>query len=113
MRRPTPLLTILLLFTVVLISLSVSNSTVQEVDNSLANVQTVDGIYIFIRSIPVNKYIVMGTIDCPAMVNSWKEGARVKAMIKYANKKYNGFHGIVFRTGQDLCEADVIKFNSK
>ena len=78
-------------------------------DNGMANVEQIEGIYVFMLSKPVGKYEYMGTVEKKGIVMSGKPEEMLNIMIKKAKKEYPQCQAIVF-TKVDMYKADCIKF---
>lgn len=98
-----------LLFALILISLVAFRSMN---DNNLAEVNQVQGYYIFVDSKPVKEYEYLGTVKVTAWNVSSEQYQGVRdGLIKKARKEYPKGDGIIFNfsaSGSD--QADVVKF---
>lgn len=86
-------------------------SSTTEKDSSLAEVNKIQGAYIFVDSEPVGKYEYLGTVNITLSFSNQYEPVR-DILIKKARKKYgNSFDGLIFHfTNGGTDKADVIKF---
>ncbi len=79
----------------------------QKINYGLAEVGfKIHGVYVFIKSEPVNEYIDIATIK--VSVKDTKRKTFEKA-IKKARGKYHNFNGMIFRYS-DLSQVDLIRF---
>lgn len=77
-------------------------------DHSLAKVNQVQGVFIFIQSTPVAEYSYQGTIKS-GVTWSGKPDEIFNSVVKSAHKKFPDCDGIIF-TDASLEKADCIKF---
>ncbi len=91
-------------FGLCLLAFTVTN----DVKNSTAEVDQIQGLYAFIHSKPVNEYEYLGSI-APKLVPSKNASSIINHMIKKGKEKYPNADGIVF-TDDALAKVDLIKF---
>lgn len=87
------------------ISTLISFSVVQE-DRAMAQVNRVEGLYIFCDSKPLKNYKYLGSVEVPLTVTDYYNVKR-KALIKKAKKDYPGANGLII-TDDKAKKADVI-----
>jgi hypothetical protein len=86
---------------------TLSYSLIQQPKN-LAEVEQIQGLYIFTDSKPVTEYEYLGTIKTGAVVMSSKHKDVMSILLKKAKKEYPTGEAIILSS--DYFEADVIKF---
>lgn len=74
---------------------------------ALANVK--ENIILFAESTPEKPYRHLGSVTC-ARVSPEREDQLLDHMIKQAQKEYEEFDALMFRSGSGLCKADVIQY---
>ena len=84
--------------------------TVYEIKNSTAEVEQVQGLYIFYKSKPLTEYDYLGTVKPPAVVPA-KPGNLLNAMIKRTKKQYPNADAIIL--DDNMYHPDAIKFKEK
>lgn len=80
-----------------------------ELKNNTAEVNRLEGVYIFVDSKPVKDYIFLGTIKAPGMVGSKDYEDLSPKMVKLALKKYPEAEAVIFKAGS-IYELEAIKF---
>ena len=80
-------------------------------DKSLANVNQVQGVYLFVQCKPVNEYTFQGNIKS-GLTMSGKPDELFNNVVKQAKKKFPDCDAIIF-TDATLEKADCIKFKSE
>lgn len=98
-----------LLFSVAILLLLSARIPTYDAKNSTAEVEKVEGIYIFYRSKPVNEYEYLGTHKIKI---SWtgQPDELFDTLVKKAKKKYPNLEAII--VADDLEQCDAIKFKS-
>lgn len=80
-------------------------------DNNLAEVNQVQGFYIFVDSKPVQEYEYLGTVKSGLTFSSGQYQSIRDILVKKARKEYPLGNGIIFHFhdgGTD--KADIVKF---
>lgn len=80
-------------------------------DNNLAEVEQIQGFYVFIDSKPVQEYEYLGTVKSSMNLISSQYQSIRDALIKKARKEHPSGNGIIFHfSNGGTDKADVIKF---
>ena len=79
-----------------------------EVKKRTAQVEQIQGLYVFIHSKPVKEYEYLGSFT-PGMVPSKNARSIINHMIKKGKLKYPNADGIIF-TDDELAKADFVRF---
>lgn len=77
--------------------------------NSTAEVETEQGILLFVASKPVQQYEYLGTVELNGIVMSNDYKHIMPKTVEKALKKYPNAQGVIFKDG-GVYKADVIKF---
>jgi hypothetical protein len=72
-----------------------------------AEVEQVQGIYIFYKSKPSRTYDYLGTVNTPAIIMNYKGSTLVPLMAKRAKEKHSTCNAIIFKN-EDMTECDAI-----
>lgn len=80
----------------------------QEFKNSHAEVDQVQGVYVFYRCKPVRQYDYLGTVSSPAIIKNYKGSYLVDLMVKRAKEKYSSCDAVIFKN-EDMTEVDAVK----
>lgn len=80
-----------------------------EPKNSTAEVEQVQGVYIYVSSKPVKDYEFLGNVKVPGMVGSKDYEDLMPKMVGRALKEYPKADAVIFKGGS-IYECDVIKF---
>lgn len=72
-----------------------------------AEVEQVQGIYVFYRSKPVRQYDYLGTVKTPFIIKNDKGSYLVDLMVKRAKEKHASCNAIIFKS-EDLNEVDAV-----
>lgn len=78
------------------------------IDKAQANVEQVNGIYVFGFAKPTAKYDVLGMVKIKGMVSNEKAPHMVDLLTGYAKKDYPSGEAIIINS--DFEKAEVIKF---
>jgi hypothetical protein len=100
----------LIIASLLLSIITITNSFGQEKDFSLAKVgKKIQGVYIFYGCEPANSYTYVKTIEVRL---DWADSYydSFEKVIEKAKKKESNFNGIIFQT-ENLTKADLIRFN--
>lgn len=81
--------------------------TYQELKLGSAEVDQVQGIYVFYRSKPAKAYDYLGTVKSPGIIKTWKGSYLVDLMVKRAKEKHPTCNGIIFKD-EDMTEVDAV-----
>jgi predicted small secreted protein len=88
----------------------VAFSTIQyEIKNHTAEVEQVQGVYIFVSSKPVKEFDYLGTVKAAGIVMSKDYEDLMPKMVKKAIKDYPKADAVIFKGGS-IYECDAIKF---
>lgn len=72
-----------------------------------AEVEQVQGLYIFYKSKPTRSYDYLGTVGTPAIIMNYKGSTLVTLMAKRAKEKHSTCNAIIFKN-EDMTECDAI-----
>ena len=101
-------LSVLFLGVVFLATTAFTVSKALEPSKTSANVEQIQGLYLFIKSKPVLEYEYLGT--CKTSITwSAKASEAINVMIKKVKKDYPSADGVIF-TDENLWQGDAIKF---
>lgn len=92
----------------ILVLLSLAFNLGYEVRTNTAEVEQIQGLYVFIHSKPVKEYEYLGTF-APGVVPSKDAQKIINYMIKKGKDKYPQADGIIF-TDDELGKSDLVKF---
>ena len=73
-----------------------------------ANVEQLEGVYIYYRSKPVSEYDYLGTYKMGGLISSNKPKYLMEVLIKKTKEKYPLMEGII--VSEDMYQCDAIKF---
>lgn len=93
--------------------LCLASSVSYEVKNSTAEVNQLEGIYIYTDCKPVKEYIYLGSVKLSGGVSNPQYSNVRDALIKKVNKEYENVDAVILTLnagGVDVC--DVIRFKS-
>jgi hypothetical protein len=79
-----------------------------EPNKKTAEVEQIQGLYVFIHSKPVMEYDYLGSFT-PGLVPSKNAQSIINHMIKKSKEKYPNADAIIF-TDDELGKADLVKF---
>lgn len=96
-----------LLIALLVVAIGVVSFT-QQNPKALAEVQQMQGLYVFTDSKPLAEYEYMGTVKTGPMVVSAKHRAIMGTLLENARKEYPEGNGIIL--SEDYFSADVIRF---
>lgn len=82
---------------------------IYEPKKSTAEVETVQGVYVFTTSKPVKEYEYLGNVQCGAVVMSKNYEDLMPKMVKKVKDKFPNADGVIFKNNM-IYECDVIKF---
>lgn len=97
-----------LLIPIIAIAVLASAFTLVDSDKEKANVEQMDGLYIFIKSKPVAENDYLGSVKKSLALTGNPE-EMLNSMIKKVKKEYPSADGIIF-TSVSMDKADAIKF---
>jgi len=80
-----------------------------EANKSTAEVETVQGIYVFMTSKPVKEYEYLGTVKSGAVVASKDYDKLMPKMVEKAKEKFPNADAVLFKNNL-VYECDAIKF---
>ena len=78
------------------------------IDKATANVEQVNGVYVYAFAKPTAKYDVLGMVKVKGMVSNEKGPHMVDLLTGYAKKDYPSGEAIIVNS--DFEKAEVIKF---
>ena len=93
--------------------LCLASSVSYEVKKSTAEVNQVEGLYIYTDCKPVQEYIYLGSVKSTGSLNNPQYTNVRDYLIKKAHKEYENADAVILSLnagGQDVC--DVIRFQS-
>lgn len=100
--------TITIMIAAIAIIAAGSAFTYKTLTKSGATVEQTEGIYIFYKSKPTSEYDYLGTVNCPAFVNSVKPEGMLTAMLKKLKKDFTTADAIIF-SDASMEKADAVK----
>lgn len=74
-----------------------------------AEVENVQGLYIFMSSKPVSDFEYLGTVDCPKIVKEKQYDYMMPLMVKRAKEKFPNCDAVIFKDN-NVWVVDAIKF---
>jgi len=95
---------ILILVALVLVSFKYTES----LKPNHAQVEKVNGLYVFVKCEPLSKFENLGTFKNGIWLSSYKASEVIEHMTKKAKEKHPTCNAIIF-TDKDLCEASAVK----
>jgi len=101
---------LLIVIIIALVSFSFADPSNDE-PGALAKVEKIGGLYIYIRCQPVDHYESLGLFRGPKIVRSKNESFLVPKMLDRVRDKYPKANGVIFLTGKNLIEVEVIRFD--
>jgi len=87
----------------------ITGFTIQTTNQSAAQVEQKEGIYIFMFSKPVAQYEYLGTVKKTGLVWTGKPEEMFNILLRRCKKDYPQANGIIF-ADVDMNKADCIKF---
>jgi hypothetical protein len=72
-----------------------------------ADVDQIQGLYIFYHSKPSRTYDYLGTVSSPAIIKNYKGSYLVELMAKRAKEKHSTCNAIIFKN-EDMTEVDAV-----
>lgn len=78
--------------------------------NAKSITKEIDGMFVFVNSIPVEKYKIVGDVIMNA-IDSRKYKDQIYVLVNKAKKKFPNAHAVIISTVNDRFSAEVIEFN--
>ena len=73
-----------------------------------ATVEMYQGVYVFARCKPTEKYDYLGTVKTGAIVKNFRAGYLIALLVKKSKEDFPDGNALIF-TDEDMLEADVVK----
>lgn len=92
----------------VIIALVASSFTIAaEISNGSAEVEQVQGVYIFVHAKPSKSFEYLGTVSSPAVIKNYKASYLIDLMVKRAKEKHPTCNAVIFKNA-DLIEVEAV-----
>jgi hypothetical protein len=100
------IISIVILSTFILIS-AFSTKVNEDLKMNSAEVESVQGLYVFYKSKPSKEYTYLGTVKTPFIIKNYKGSYLLELMTKRAKEQYPSCNAVIFKN-DDLLEVDAV-----